>query len=234
MPASAYCCTAQQLWLLAHACFVQLISFFHAGENDYCNFSFKADFIMAVFCWPLWISHLGGWFLKQHGLMVDPATCRLANGQGMILSTMAHPNLSLWWQDYIHNTTAHSQCPLHQHLQQQWVTEILAKLLLVVNVSKRLSAVSQKVLHHIVRTGPPIATKFCRLDGEKLEATKAEFKQLESDGIILRSTSSWAPLLCTWRRCIGRTCTHGMPTEHWDPNRMSTVTFRTCDIPTAN
>jgi hypothetical protein len=62
----------------------------------------------------------------------------------------------------------------------------------VVNLSKRLLEVSHKVVHHIVTTGPPIVAKFCRLDGEKLEAVKVEFQQLEAYGIIQRSTSPWA------------------------------------------
>jgi hypothetical protein len=69
--------------------------------------------------------------------------------------------------------------------------EILAELPEVVNVSKRLPAVRHKVVHHIVTTDPPIAAKFLRLDGEKLESMKTEFKQLEADGIIQRSTSPW-------------------------------------------
>jgi hypothetical protein len=30
----------------------------------------------------------GGDFVKQHGLKVDPANCRLANGQGRFFATM--------------------------------------------------------------------------------------------------------------------------------------------------
>jgi hypothetical protein len=48
----------------------------------------------------------------------------------------------------------------------------------VVNVAKRLPEVHHDVVHHIVTVGPPIAAKFHRLDGEKLEAAKKEFKQL--------------------------------------------------------
>jgi hypothetical protein len=78
----------------------------------------------------------------------------------------------------------------------------------VVNSSKRLPSVSLQVVHHIITVRPPIATKFRRLDGEKLAAAKAEFKQLEADGIIQRSTSPWAsPLQMvhkkdgSWRPC---------------------------------
>jgi hypothetical protein len=55
--------------------------------------------------------------------------------------------------------------------------------------SKRLPPVSHDVVHHIVTHGPPIASKFRKLDGEKLAAAKAEFKQLEEADIIQRSTS---------------------------------------------
>jgi hypothetical protein len=49
------------------------------------------------------------------------------------------------------------------------------------------------VKHHI-HTGshPPVFTKSRRLDPEKLQITKAEFKRLESAGIICRSKSPWA------------------------------------------
>ncbi len=49
------------------------------------------------------------------------------------------------------------------------------------------------VEHHI-HTGshPPVFTKSRRLDPEKLQITKAEFKRLESAGIICRSKSPWA------------------------------------------
>jgi hypothetical protein len=54
----------------------------------------------------------------------------------------------------------------------------------VVCASKRLLPVSHDVVQHIVTHGPPIASKFLKLDGEKLAAAKAEFKQLEEDDII--------------------------------------------------
>ncbi len=46
--------------------------------------------------------------------------------------------------------------------------------------------------HFISTKGPPIASKFRRLDAEKLQAAKAEFEQLEREGIVQRSTSPWA------------------------------------------
>jgi hypothetical protein len=47
------------------------------------------------------------------------------------------------------------------------------------------------VEHHMVTTGPPIASKFRRLDGTKLEAAREEFSKMEAEGIVRRSTSPW-------------------------------------------
>jgi hypothetical protein len=50
------------------------------------------------------------------------------------------------------------------------------------------------VEHHI-HTGshPPVFAKSRRLDPEKLKIAKAEFKRLESAGIVCRSKSPWYP-----------------------------------------
>jgi hypothetical protein len=78
----------------------------------------------------------------------------------------------------------------------------------VVCASKWLPLVSHDVVHHIITHGPPIASKFRKLDGEKLVAAKAEFMQLEEDDIIQRSTSPWSSPLHmvrnadgSWRPC---------------------------------
>jgi len=52
--------------------------------------------------------------------------------------------------------------------------------------------VKHGVYHHIVTSGPPVYSKPRRLPPEKLEAAKAEFLQMEKDGIIQRSSSPWA------------------------------------------
>jgi len=79
----------------------------------------------------------------------------------------------------------------------------------VVNPGKLLPArVVHDVEHHIRTAGPPIASKFWRLEGEKLEAARKEFASMEAEGIIRRSTSPWASPLHmvpkkdgSWRPC---------------------------------
>jgi hypothetical protein len=77
----------------------------------------------------------------------------------------------------------------------------------VVCALKRLPLVSHNVVHHIVTHRPPIASKFRKLDGEKL-AAKADLKPLEEDDIIQHSTSPWSSPLHmvkkadgSWRPC---------------------------------
>jgi hypothetical protein len=55
------------------------------------------------------------------------------------------------------------------------------------------------VEHHIHMGGPPPPRfrKSCHLNPKKLEIAKAEFKRLESNGIVCRSKSPWRPT-CTW------------------------------------
>jgi hypothetical protein len=49
------------------------------------------------------------------------------------------------------------------------------------------------VEHHIrTSSHPPVFAKSRRLDPEKLQIAKAEFKRLESAGIVCRSKSPWA------------------------------------------
>ena len=76
------------------------------------------------------------------------------------------------------------------------VPAAVAKLLLefpdVLNGSKQLPAAVHDVQHHIKTVGPPLASRFCRLEGAKLQAARAEFDQMEKDGIVRPSTSPWA------------------------------------------
>jgi Reverse transcriptase (RNA-dependent DNA polymerase) len=78
----------------------------------------------------------------------------------------------------------------------------------VVNAPGKLPPVKHAVQHVIVTSGRPVTAKLRRLDAAKLAVAKAEFLQLEKDGIVRRSSSSWASPLhmvpkkdSTWRPC---------------------------------
>jgi hypothetical protein len=64
----------------------------------------------------------------------------------------------------------------------------------VANIPGKWPPVKHAVQHVIVTTGRPVTSRFRRLDA-KLASAKAEFLQLERDGIVRRSSSSWASLL---------------------------------------
>jgi hypothetical protein len=67
------------------------------------------------------------------------------------------------------------------------VSGLLNDFLDTVNASKALPAAVYGVKHHIMTIGPPIASRFWRLEG--LEAARKEFEAMEQEGIIERSTS---------------------------------------------
>ncbi len=69
--------------------------------------------------------------------------------------------------------------------------------------SKVLPPVGTDVEHPIKTSGPPIASRFNRLDAEKLAAAKAEFLQLEKDGIVWQSDSTWSSPLHMVRKADG-------------------------------
>jgi hypothetical protein len=86
--------------------------------------------------------------------------------------------------------------------------ELLMQFPEVLSKSGKLPPIKHTVTHSIVTTGRPVTAKFRRLDVAKLAAAKKEFLQLEADGIIHRSCSSWASPLHmvpikdgTWRPC---------------------------------
>jgi hypothetical protein len=92
-----------------------------------------------------------------------------------------------------------SRRPLQQELEEMFPE--------VFNASQVLPAATHH-LHHLVTSGPPIASKFRQLDGHKLAAAKREFNKMEREGIVRRSTSSWSSPLHmvqkpdgSWRPC---------------------------------
>ena len=85
---------------------------------------------------------------------------------------------------------------------------ILASFPEVLNVSKVLPPPKHHVQHFIEMEGRAEAAKYRRLDPLCLEAARAEFADMEKQGIIRRSKSHWSvPLHMvrktdgTWRPC---------------------------------
>jgi hypothetical protein len=175
---------------------------------------FTWPFLLAAVDFPI----LDVDFLKQHSLLVDPANCRLVSAQGDVLGAISRaspPTASVVTGPTLQPRSASPPSPSPPSPSSpasssmgEVYRQLLAEFPEVVNVSKTLPPVSHQVVHHIVTTGPPIAARFRPLDGEKLEAAKAEFRQLEAEGIIQRSTSPWvSPLHMvqkkdgSWRPC---------------------------------
>ena len=79
----------------------------------------------------------------------------------------------------------------------------------VVNLSKMLPQVKHAVEHTIDTAGHrPIASRYRRLDPEKLAIAKKDFEELEKQGVVRRSKSAWSSPLHmvakadgTWRPC---------------------------------
>ena len=85
---------------------------------------------------------------------------------------------------------------------------ILASFPEVLNVSKLLPPPKHHVQHFIETEGRPESAKYRRLDPSRLEAARAEFADMEKQGIIRRSKSHWSSPLHmvkktdgTWRPC---------------------------------
>ncbi len=79
----------------------------------------------------------------------------------------------------------------------------------VVNNSRRMPPIRHKIVHVIETTCQrPVTARYRRLDPLKLEAARREFAELEKQGIVQRSNSSWSSPLHmvkkadgSWRPC---------------------------------
>ena len=88
-------------------------------------------------------------------------------------------------------------------------TSVAAEFPRVLTASKKLPPVQHKVEHVIETTcSRPVTSRYRRLDPEKLEVARKEFAEMEAQGIVARSSSSWASPLHmvekadgSWRPC---------------------------------
>jgi Reverse transcriptase (RNA-dependent DNA polymerase) len=86
--------------------------------------------------------------------------------------------------------------------------QLVAEYPSMVNASKKMLPVKHKVDHYIITDGPPETSKYGRLDPDRLAAARAEFEELERQGVVHKSSSNWASPLHmvrkpdgTWRPC---------------------------------
>jgi len=193
--------------------------------------AFEWRFLLAAVSFPI----LGIDFLEAHRFLVDPSQRRLvqaASGHVVPLEVLpSGPTASVVTPSFTaaglvpaapaSEASVQFADPPAQPAQQDAVQAaaaasdaagafraLLAQFPGVVNPSKRLPPTSHGVEHHLSTAGPPISSKFRRLDAVKLAAAKEEFAQLERDGIIRRSDSPWSSPLHmvqkadgSWRPC---------------------------------
>jgi hypothetical protein len=135
---------------------------------------------------PHWPLHLHG---LSWGSLASPGSSPASTPSPFpVVSTVSHVKTSSRSCEAVSQAAT---CGPSSEAGRDWVAGLLRDLD-VVNTAKRLPAVRHDVVHHIQTSGPPIASRFCRLEGAKLEAARQEFEAMERDGAIERSTSPWA------------------------------------------
>ena len=160
-------------------------------------------------------------FLRSHKLLVDPAANRLVDTASLqsfatvpaaaacaASAVQSPPSPGSTGRRGGDTAARAASPPAPPPLSPEWLKEFLAEFEDEVCPSKVLPPIGTDVEHNIKTTGLPIASRFRRLDAEKLAAAKAEFLQLEKDGIVRRSDSPWSSPLHmvrkadgTWRPC---------------------------------
>ena len=195
---------------------------------------FRWHFLKAAVSFPI----LGADFLQGFDLLVDLTEMKLLTRSGKFLRLMAPPKgsvaatngIRLAGPQSLNGLYTSTPSALQQHLYNFGSTtaalhfstfsststttvegqyrKLLNTFPAVLNPSKRLPEVKHSVEHFIETDGRPVSSKYRRLDASKLQAAKAEFQEMESQGIVRRSSSSWASPLHmvkkadgSWRPC---------------------------------
>ncbi len=118
--------------------------------------------------------------MRHHGLVVDLAAGRLINTATLQqLGSAVSSSVAGGLLASVQSTPS----PLRS---------LFSEFQDVADPSGTLPPVKHGVEHVIETVGRPVTAKFRRLDPERLLAAKAEFLRMEREGIIQRSSSSWA------------------------------------------
>ena len=104
---------------------------------------------------------------------------------------------------HLRHTQVQSPATAQSSTQQPDYLALLRNFPGVVNASKKLPRVKHKVQHFIETEGRPVRSKYRRMDPEKLDSAKAEFREMERQGIVRRSSSCWAAPLHMVRKTDG-------------------------------
>jgi len=169
---------------------------------------FDWTFLLADVQFPI----IGVDFLRKHRLLVDPANNMLVDTASLqsfaTVAAVGEPPPPPRSSASPSSSPSAAAAVQVSPSSPSWCKVFLEEFSDVVNSSKSLPAASTGVLHHIQTKGPPLACRFRRLDGVKLQAARAEFMQLEKEGIVRRSSSPWSSPLHmvpksdgTWRPC---------------------------------
>lgn len=164
----------------------KIFSMSFSGQN------FVWNFVLADVDFPI----LGADFLRYHGLLVDLAAGQLIDAKSLKTFQFASGS-----------ETPSSLFAAISDVDSE-IREMIAQFPDVTNEMSVLPNVKHNVKHHIEVSGKPVSLRFRRLDSARLEVAKKEFAQMERDGIIRRSDSSWATPLHmvpkkdgSWRPC---------------------------------
>ncbi|XP_015118801.1 uncharacterized protein LOC107042316 [Diachasma alloeum] len=141
---------------------------------------FKWNFTVANVKTPI----IGADLLAHYGLLIDLRGKRLID-----------PTTNLTAPGEIHETSIFSVSTVTNDLSalSPAISQLLVKF---VDITKPPAAprtqLDSPVAHHIVTSGPPVAERFRRLVGEKLQAARNDIQSLLDCGVIRPSSSQWA------------------------------------------
>jgi transposase InsO family protein len=155
-------------------------------------------FLRAAVKFPI----LGADFLRHFKLLVDVASCRLLpappppadNGRSAATAALAQPAAPV--------TAAISSPPSSTgNINDSWSS--LLQQFSGVAASSLPPQPAHGVQHAITTSGPPVVSKFRRLDPERLAAARKEFDAMLKAGIVRRSQSGWSSPLHMVRKKDG-------------------------------
>ena len=141
---------------------------------------------------------LGSDFLAQHNLLVDVARRRLISAD-----TFNYVQLQTN-TDPVHQLNV---CSTPNEKYSGIITEY-AEVFKPELRQQHTAKPKHGIFHHIPTTGPPVHSRFRRLNPQKLAAAKSAFNEMESMGICAKASSPWASPLHmvtkqdgSWRPC---------------------------------